>query len=115
MRANLDFDGVNIIPYVNGEVDGAPHEALYFRRDDDYAIRKGDWKLEWNDRDIQHPEDARKVLLFNLANDPFETTNLMNTYPEKAKALQDDFDAWDSKLPDSPWWGGPINRKASDD
>ena len=32
-------------------------------------------------------------------------------YPEKAKELQEEFDTWDSKLPDSPWWGGPTNRK----
>ena len=31
--------------------------------------------------------------------------------PEKAQAVQDAFDAWDSALPDNEWWGGPGNRK----
>ena len=45
------------------------------------AIRKGDWKL------VIHYEDNR-VELFNLANDPSETTDISAEFPEKTKELK---------------------------
>jgi len=43
--------------------------------------------------------------------DKYETTNLADKHPEILEDLQNTFDAWDSQLPNSPWWGGPSNRK----
>jgi arylsulfatase A-like enzyme len=100
------FDGVNLLPYLKGEKgDERPHETLYWRRDNDYAIRRGDWKLTWNDA-----SGPMKIMLFDLANDPGEYHDLAGKYPEKAQLLQDLFDAWDHNLPDSKCWGGPGNR-----
>lgn len=106
--AKKGFDGVDLMPFVKGEKSGRPHEVMWFRRDDDYAIRHKDWKLVWNNGS---PSGTRKVELFNLADDPNEKTDLISKHPEKAKELQKQFDAWDSKLPDNAWWGGPANRK----
>ena len=106
--AKKAFDGVDLMPFVKGEKSGRPHEVMWFRRDDDYAIRHKDWKLVWNNGS---PSGTRKVELFNLADDPNEKTDLISKHPEKAKELQKQFDAWDSKLPDNAWWGGPANRK----
>jgi len=102
------FDGVDLIPYLKGERKGRPHEIMFFRRDDDYAIRSKDWKLAWNNG---APTGTRTAELFNLAEDPNETTDLIRQHPEKAEQLQFMFDGWDSKLPDNEWWGGPTNRK----
>ncbi|MBS2210282.1 sulfatase-like hydrolase/transferase [Carboxylicivirga mesophila] len=102
-----DFDGVNLLPFLTGKEDGMPHDILYWRRDDDYAIRKGDWKLCWNDRGMKDTDAAE---LFNLADDPREQHNLAAQFPELAKELQRIFDEWDSQLPDSKWWGAPKNR-----
>lgn len=102
------FDGVNLLPHLNGQEQENPHDILYWRRDDDYAVRKGDWKLCWNNRGMKNTETAE---LFNLAEDPNEQYNLAGEFPELAKELQEIFDKWDSKLPDSSWWGGPKNRK----
>jgi arylsulfatase A-like enzyme len=51
------------------------------------AVREGDWKL------IEHYEDGR-VELFNLANDPGETTDLSNRQPGQAAALKRKLTAW---------------------
>ncbi|NWK54191.1 sulfatase-like hydrolase/transferase [Verrucomicrobiaceae bacterium N1E253] len=106
--AKKRLDGVDLMPFILGEKRDRPHEVMFFRRDDDYAIRQQDWKLLWNNG---APSGTRKVELFNLADDPNETTDLISQYPEKAKKLQKQFDAWDGKLPDNAWWGGPKNRK----
>jgi arylsulfatase A-like enzyme len=100
------FDGVDLLPYLSGKMgDKRPHDVMYWRRDNDYAIRKGDWKLTWNDT-----HGTTEVMLFNLATDPNETKNVAKQHPEMAQNLQDQFDAWDSQMPDNEWWGGPWNR-----
>lgn len=104
--AKKQLSGVNLMPYITGENKARPHEVLYWRRDDDYAIRKKDWKLTWNDHN-----GPRVPMLFNLANDPNEEQNLIKQFPEIANKLQKEFDQWDSRLPDNKWWGGPSNRK----
>ncbi len=100
------FDGVNLVPYLDGAKTARPHETLYWRRDNDYAIRHGDWKLQWNDA-----SGTANITLFNLAEDPEERNDLAAAMPEKAQALQDLFDEWDNAMPDNEWWGGPGNRK----
>jgi arylsulfatase A-like enzyme len=99
-------DGVDLLPYLTGETSGRPHDVMYWRRDNDYAIRKGDWKLQWNDA-----SGTAEITLFNLAEDPEERNNLVHSQPERAQAMQDQFDQWDNALPDNEWWGGPGNRK----
>ena len=100
------YDGVDIIPYILGENGHKrPHETLYFRRDTDYAIRKGDWKLQWNDA-----HGPLTITLHNIKEDPEERNDLIAQYPELAQQLQDAFDKWDNSLPDNEWWGGPWNR-----
>jgi len=98
-------DGVDLLPYLNGEKAGRPHDLMYWRRDTEYAIRKGDWKLTWNSK-----SGSPSIKLFNLADDPEERTDLVNSQPERAQMMQDLFDEWDNQLPDNEWWGGPWNR-----
>ncbi len=103
------FDGVDLMPYLTGQKGGErPHDVLYWRRDDDYAIRKGDWKLAWNDHSCPPGSDA---MLFNLAEDRGEYHDLSAEQPKLKRELQDLFDTWDSRLPPSRCWGGPKNRK----
>ena len=104
-KKGFEFDGVDLLPYLTKEKEGKPHELLYFRRDNDYAIRKGDWKLCWNDA-----SGSQTIKLFNLKNDPEERYDIIEQNPELAQNLQDLFDSWDSTLPDNEWWGGPWNR-----
>jgi arylsulfatase A-like enzyme len=112
LKQGLELDGVNLLPYINGKQKGRPHDTLYWRRGDDYAIRKGDWKLTWNDG---KPTGIRKIEVFNLADDPEERHDLAAKQPERAQMLQDLFDEWDSALPDSMAGkvAQPKNRNAA--
>lgn len=89
-----------------------PHDVMYWRRDDDYAIRKGDWRLAWNDASCPAGSDA---MVFNLADDPGEYRDLSAQHPDIKQQLQDEFDAWDCRLPPSQCWGSPKNRRANPD
>lgn len=106
--AKHDFDGVNLLPYITGEKEERPHESLFFRRDTDFALRKGDYKLTYNSR-----EKKLGVQLFNLSNDPNETKDLKIVEKEIFDTLLKEFHSWDSKLPDNRWLGKPENRKAN--
>ncbi|MET4692928.1 sulfatase [Endozoicomonas lisbonensis] len=94
----LEFDGVDLLPYITGKkpADERPHETLHWRRDEDYAIRIGDWKLTRNSK-----SGPQTIRLFDLENDPGERHDLANVHPEKAQMMQDTFDEWDSQLPDN--------------
>ncbi|WP_234042012.1 sulfatase family protein [Persicirhabdus sediminis] len=102
----LPFDGVDLLPYITGEkpANERPHQNMFWRRDNDYAIRQGDWKLCWNSRSDQTIE------LYNLAEDPGERVDLVNKYPERAQQMQDAFDAWDSQLAENVTGKVPANR-----
>ncbi len=100
-----DLDGVNILPHILNEVSEAPHDTLYWRRDRDYAIRIGKWKLAYNDAG-----STQRIQLFDMQNDKEEMYDLANQYPIVAQKLQDTFDAWDSKNPEYPFGVTPSNR-----
>jgi arylsulfatase A-like enzyme len=97
------YDGVDILPYL--KEDKEIKRSLFWRRDTDYAIRKGDWKLQWNDA-----HGPLTITLFNIKEDPEERSNLIKQHPELAQQLQNEFDTWDNSMPDNEWWGGPWNR-----
>jgi len=101
------YDGKDLLPFLNGKTNDRPHEELFWRRDEDYAIRIGDWKLTCNNRGNKA---TNGVELFNLKEDPFEKNNLAHQYPEKVIKMQQQFDQWDHNLPASICWGAPKNR-----
>jgi arylsulfatase A-like enzyme len=75
-----EVDGVNLVPYLTGEKDGDPHEALYWRFRGQSSIRKGKWKFY----DLQNGVE----MLFDMESDEHENQNLMKQYPEIAKRLK---------------------------
>ena len=103
----LAFDGVDLLPFITGKrpSDERPHGTLYWRRGEDYAIRKGDWKLTWNDQ-----AGPQTIRLFNLAQDPGEWRDLSAAEPERAQELKDLFDAWDNQLAPNRAPRNPRNR-----
>lgn len=106
----LNFDGVDLMPYITGQKTERPHNVLYFRRGDDYAIRKGDWKLLWCDS--KDGSGTEMIELFDMANDSGEWNNVAAANPERAQALQDLFDEWDSQLADNQTGKNPKNRNS---
>jgi arylsulfatase A-like enzyme len=88
---------VNLLPYLKGETAGKPHETLYWRFGEQWAIRHGDWKLVVG-RGIKQPG------LFNLADDLAEANDLAEKQPEKVQELQSLWQSWNAQQapPSSP-------------
>ena len=86
----IDLDGKSLVPLIKGEVSESPHDVLHFDFEQQWAVRSGDWKLINNAIDVL-PNDKNKVLeglyLTNLKEDPTESVNLKEKYPEKVKEL----------------------------
>ncbi len=76
-----EIDGVDLLPYVNGEVREEPHEALFWRTGNYRTVRSGDWKLQLSDPD-------GTPFLYNLAVDPTEQRNLAASEPEQLARLK---------------------------
>jgi arylsulfatase A-like enzyme len=85
------LDGVDLKPYLTGEKTDKPHETLYWRFGDQWAVRHGDWKLVVARAGSGRPE------LYHLAEDLKESTNLAASNPEKLKELQGIYDRWNAE------------------
>lgn len=97
--ANANFDGINLVPFLNGERKGMPHQQLFWRFGEQWAIRDGDWKLVQS-RNQESPQ------LFNLRDDIGEKNDLFGREPEKAKQMQSLWDRWNSELVKPKWVRG---------
>ena len=101
LPSDRKYDGVNLLPFINGEKSKSPHQALYWRSDFNKAIRKGDWKLIVNEYDNTNQ-------LYNLKSDSIESNNLYTTKPEVAKDLLHSLDEWEKEMV-KPLWPRVVN------
>ena len=86
-----EFDGVNLMPRLAGDVALIQREQpMYWDFYSGQAIRMGDWKL-WRNADT--------TVLFNIANDPAELSNLAWQQPERTEELAKKLDDWTATLP----------------
>ena len=95
------LDGVNLIPFLTGENNYAPHDTLYWRviGGQGYAVRHGDYKLV-------KPAARDEVMLFDLGTDPREIHNLAAAKPAIVKQLNALYESWNSELAE-PLWTDP--------
>tara|TARA_R110002111_G_C5769567_1_gene352326 strand:+ start:22 stop:381 length:360 start_codon:yes stop_codon:yes gene_type:complete len=75
------MDGVDLLPYIRGESEGAPHQALFWRSGASQSALVDGWKLNVSD-------PPGRVWLFNLAEDPTEQNDLSATHPDKVAELK---------------------------
>lgn len=77
---NAAEDSYSILPLITGKATTLPDRPQVVNHDafGNFAIRKGPWKLVI----LQHDE------LYNLADDPKETNNLVNAHPEIVQELK---------------------------
>ncbi len=98
-----DLDGVNLVPYLKGEISAPPHAALMWRWMAQSAIREGNWKLL---------RGGEREYLYDLATDLEEKHSLASQHPEIAARLRTKLTAWCAELnppglalgPMSPVW-----------
>lgn len=99
--ADPAFDGKSMLPLLAGK-SKSHHDTLFWCKDgDEWAVRRGDWKL----RGVRG-----QVELFNLADDPSETTNLADRQSDTVKTLSRAFDEWVEPMAD-PITGGTRPSK----
>jgi arylsulfatase A-like enzyme len=111
------IDGVNLLPFVQGKQQGAPHEQLFWRSGAYQAVQAGDWKLQVN---------ATQQLdwLFNIKEDPTEQHNLARSRPDQVQALKNRLATF-NQAQQAPLWPSvlevpvlidkPMNRPQSAD
>jgi arylsulfatase A-like enzyme len=76
------LDGLDMWPTISDGKPSPRKEVVYNVEMFRGAVRKDDWKLIWK---VMLPS---KVELFNLAQDPYEKTNVAEQNPEKVQELQ---------------------------
>jgi arylsulfatase A-like enzyme len=108
IEESTQIDGVDLMPYLTGKNAERPHETLYWRFGEQWAIRHGDWKLCANRMD-----GVKNVKLFNLREDAGEAKDLAAEQPEKVKELQTLWDKWSAEQMAPRWKPRPqaANQK----
>ncbi len=85
------LDGVDLLPYLTGKNTARPHEHLFWRFGEQWAVRSGDWKLVVSRGGSGKPE------LYDLARDRAEANDLASAEPQRVAELQKTYDAWNAE------------------
>ena len=93
----ITIDGVNLIPFLNNEKIGEPHETLYWKNVTYQAIIHDNWKLMRS----KYPKE--KEYLYNLGKDPYEQNNLAMSEPEIKSLLHEKLNTHIKSMPEPSW------------
>lgn len=87
------LDGVNLIPFLTGENENSPHDAIYLRQYDSkrFAVRKDDYKLVTL-------ENADIKELYNLNKDISEANNIADSNINTLNKIDSLRKAWNNEL-----------------
>jgi arylsulfatase A-like enzyme len=105
------LDGVDLAPFLTGANKARPHETMYWRFGQQWAIRHGDLKL------VVARGGSGKPELYDLVADYSESKDLASSRPEDVKKLQAIWNAWNAEQAppsaiDAPPNAKPRNRPA---
>lgn len=101
---SMKLDGKDLMPFLKKDVQGQPHEKLYWRTDHIRAIRYQKWKLILSTRD-------NWLHLYNLENDKTESIDLKDLNATEKKQLEQFFEEWNEELPKKYLWPRIMDRK----
>jgi len=105
LPGDREYDGVDLVPFVNGQAAGVPHERLYWRADHIWAIRDGKYKLILSTRDGW-------AELYDLEVDKPEQINLKEQMPELYEKLREEHESWQKdKLHKKPMWPRIMDKR----
>jgi arylsulfatase A-like enzyme len=99
-----DIEGIDLLPYLEGNKDGSPHEVLYWRSrtmSNNYGVRKGNWMFVHSTEGAEVPgpkQTPGRDMLFNLAEDIGEKNDLAAKHPERLAELRKLYDAWNASV-----------------
>jgi len=89
------LDGVDLIPYLNEGKKGNPHNMLFWRKEEEAAVRWKEWKL------IRLKEYG--FVLYNLKENLGETENLIEKHPDIFRKMKEALEAWELELVEPAW------------
>jgi arylsulfatase A-like enzyme len=114
VKSEWELDGVNLLPYLSGAEQGAPHETLFWRLGTQRAITQSKWKLVEYDpvADGLSAKDPLPKRLYDLLADPGEEHDVSSKHPGVARELNSQWQAWAKTLAE-PLWGASIKRRAA--
>ncbi len=85
------LDGVNLIPYFTGAKKGSPHKALFWRERDSTA-----WAVRTPTAKFVKNNWLNEIAVYDMQNDPYETTNIINERPELRAELAKLWNDWNA-------------------
>jgi len=99
IKTKNTLDGVNLLPYINGEIKESPHDYLFWRKfdQDNYSCRNN-----MGEKIIVNKNDQ---MLFNLSQDISETHNFIDNGTEIFNALFSIYKNWNSQMMDPVFLG----------
>ena len=83
LAQGLNLDGKNMWNFISNDKKVNEERELYLRTPDQFALRKGDWKLIHFGSTL----DKGSEELYNIKNDPDETKDVIKNYPEVRNEL----------------------------
>ncbi len=105
-----DLDGIDLTPFVTGAARGRPHRELFWRRGVIAAVRYVD-----DESDLKLIRvDGASTWMFDMATDPYETTNLLGDGALGADELptrvylESALSAWEEETVSPRWRTDPI-------
>lgn len=102
-RSLSNLDGVDLIPWLAGDVGKAPKRDLFWRFWQQGAIRSGDWKYVLT--------GDQREMLFNIRDDKEEQQNQITTQPKLASQLKAKLKKWTSELKPAGLPSKPLNAE----
>jgi arylsulfatase A-like enzyme len=98
VEGDAKLDGVDLVPHLAGQATGRPHEALFWRFGEQHAARR---------RRLEAGRAALgEELLFDLASDLGEKSDLAAKEPKRLEELRAAYAAWDRTLVAPRWRRG---------
>ena len=95
VKNTSNLDGANLMPLLKQESKQAPHDKLFWRKDEMAAVRWGKWKLV--------RLDDYGFVLYDLKKDISETKDLKKKYPKICCQMLEDLMLWEEQMI-APLW-----------
>ena len=125
VKPEWGLDGVNLLPFLTGRDEQAPHDTLYWRLGGQAAVRRGDWKLVRYDSTVDTPgrgrrrgrrsrRSARSACTISPRTSARPTTAARD-YPDKAKELLTAWEDWSRATRPAPLGARQRRRRRRDE